>query len=127
MQASLAVRGTASRAASALVVLVSLVVLFAPADDVPAAPPGVDKGVHLLLFAALAVTGRWAGARPLPLAVGLVVYAAGSEVLQAVTPLARSGSPADLLADVLGVVLGLAVWVLGARLRPDAPAGSLGR
>ena len=87
----------------------SLVVLFAPADDVPAAPAGVDKLVHLLLFLALAVTGRWAGVPARPLVVGLLAYAAASEVLQAVTPLARSGSLADLGADALGVLTGLAL------------------
>ena len=88
----------------------SLVVLFVPGDDVPAAPAGVDKLVHLLLFLALAVTGRWAGVRARPLAVGLLAYAAVSEVLQAVTPFARSGSLADLAADALGVLVGLLVW-----------------
>jgi hypothetical protein len=48
-------------------------------------------------------------------------------VLQAVTPLARSGSAADLLADLLGLALGLAAWGLGGRLRRGATAGSLGR
>ena len=57
---ALAVHGALSRGAFAVAVLVSLAVLFAPADDVPASPPGVDKVVHLLLFAALAGSGRWA-------------------------------------------------------------------
>ena len=124
MPARLAVRGTPSRGAFALVVLVSLGVLFAPGDEVPAALPGVDKVVHLLLFAALAVTGRWAGIRPLPLAVGLAGYAAASEVLQALAPLARSGSVADLAADLAGVAVGLLGW---SALRGQAPPGSLGR
>ena len=110
-----AVRGALARSAFAVTVLVSLVVLFAPADDVPAAPAGVDKVVHLLLFLALAATGRWAGVRPWPLAAGLLGYAVVSEVLQAVTPLARSGSLADLAADALGALLGLVVWRACAR------------
>ena len=57
----LAVHGALARGAFAVVVLVSLAVLFAPASDVPSAPPGVDKLVHASLFAALALTGRWAG------------------------------------------------------------------
>ncbi len=106
----LAVHGALSRGVLAVTVLVSLAVLFTPGDGVPSAPPGVDKLVHLALFAALALAGRWAGIRGRALAVLLVVYAAVSEVVQALTPLQRSGSVADLLADVLGVALGLLAW-----------------
>jgi VanZ family protein len=104
------VRGPLARAAFAVAVLVSLVVLFAPSSGVPFAPPGVDKVVHAGLFALLAVTGRWAGTSGRPLAVLLVVYAAVSEVIQDVSPLDRTGSVADCLADVVGVLLGLAIW-----------------
>ncbi len=117
MRAALEVRGALSRAAFAVAVVVSLAVLFAPVDDVPAAPAGVDKLVHLLLFLALAVTGRWAGVGVPSLAAGLLAYGAVSEVLQAVTALARSGSVADLVADVLGVLVGLGVWRAGERVR----------
>ena len=107
--------GALARGAFAVAVLVSLAVLFAPSGEVPDAPPGVDKVVHLLVFLGLAVTGRWAGVGASVLAGLLVVYGAASEVLQAVTPLARSGSLADLVADVAGVVLGLGVWAFGDR------------
>jgi hypothetical protein len=125
------VHGALARGAFAVTVLVSLAVLFAPASDVPAAPPGVDKVVHLLLFAALALAGRWAGTRPGPLAVLLLVYAAVSEVVQAVSALQRSGSVLDWLADAAGIGLGLLAWAVGERrtaraaLRRDGPPGSL--
>jgi hypothetical protein len=106
----LAVHGALSRGAFAVVVLVSFAVLFAPGSDVPAAPPGVDKVVHATLFAALAVTGRWAGARQSVLAALLVLYAAVSEVLQAVLPIERDATLGDFLADSAGVLVGLAVW-----------------
>ena len=111
------------------VVLASLVVLFAPASTTPSAlPPGVDKAVHLALFAALAWTGvlwidaaaerggdpqverqpgRRAGLPVVGLAAGLVVYAAGSEVLQGLLPLGRTSDPLDAVVDVVGVALGL--------------------
>jgi VanZ family protein len=114
---ALAVQRLWARGTFAVVGLVSLVVLFTPGSDVPTAPPGVDKIVHLRLIAALAVSGRWAGAGGRALAVGLVLYAAGSEVVQGATPLARSASVADWLADVLGVLLGLGLWALGTRPR----------
>lgn len=111
-----AVRGPVSRGALVLAVLVSLVVLFVPGDGVPGAPPGVDKLVHAGLFAALALCGRWAGARPRVLAAWLAGYGALSEVVQAVAPLERSGSVADWLADLAGLLLGLLVWsAAGAR------------
>ena len=109
--------GALARGAFAVAVLVSLAVLFAPASDVPSAPPGVDKVVHLSLFAALSLTGRWAGVRRGVLAVLLVGYAAVSELLQSLDVLNRSTSVADWLADVAGVVLGLLVWDLLARRR----------
>ncbi len=112
----LAVHGTLARGAFAVAVLVSLAVLFAPAGEVPSAPPGVDKVVHLLLFLALALTGRWAGVGAPVLGGLLVGYAAGSELVQAFSPLQRSGSAADWLADVLGVAAGLGLWSLGERL-----------
>jgi hypothetical protein len=112
-----AVHGALARGAFAVAVLVSLAVLFAPAGEVPDAQAGVDKVVHLALFLALAVTGRWAGMGARFLGLLLVAYGVVSEVVQAVTPLERSGSPADLLADVAGVALGLALWGLGSRLR----------
>ncbi|SHN86420.1 hypothetical protein SAMN05660350_03939 [Geodermatophilus obscurus] len=111
----LAVHGALSRGAFAVAVLVSLAVLFAPADDVPSSPPGVDKLVHLLLFAALAASGRWAGVRAGVLAGILVVYAAVSEVVQGVSALERSASVADWVADVVGVLAGLLAWAWAGR------------
>jgi membrane associated rhomboid family serine protease len=119
MRTALQVHGALSRGVFAVVVLVSLAVLFAPADDVPSAPAGVDKLVHAGLFAALALSGRWAGIGRTVLAGLLVVYAAVSEVLQGLTPLDRSASLSDWLADVVGILLGLAVWEVVAR-RQDA-------
>ena len=114
---ALAAHGALARGTFAVVVLVSLAVLFAPQSDVPSAPPGVDKLVHLVLFAALAVSGRWAGIGRGVLGALLVLYAAVSEVLQGITPLARSASVADWFADVLGVLLGLGLWGLLTRRR----------
>ena len=109
------IRGVLPAVAFGLALLVSVAVLFTPASGVPTAPPGTDKVVHLLVFAALASTGRWAGVARLPLAVGLVGYAAVSEVVQGTTSLGRSASVADVLADLAGVGLGLLAWEWSAR------------
>jgi VanZ family protein len=120
---ALSVHGALARGAFAVAVLVSLAVLFAPAGEVPDAPPGVDKVVHVAVFLALAVTGRWAGVRAAVLGGLLLVYGAVSEVLQAVTPLDRSGSLADLLADAVGIAVGLGAWALGERSRRARSGG----
>jgi len=112
--------GALSRGAFAVAVLVSLAVLFAPPSDVPPSPYGIDKLVHGSLFAVLALTGRWAGVRRGVLAALLVLYAGISEVLQATDLVNRDASVADLVADVLGVVVGLLVWERLTRRRARA-------
>lgn len=112
----LAVHGALARGAFSVAVLVSLAVLFAPASDVPTAPPGVDKLVHLGLFAVLAVTGRWAGVAARALGPLLIGYAVVSELAQGLSVLGRSASLADGIADVLGVLLGLSAWAALERL-----------
>ena len=69
--------------------------------------------MHCALFAALAFTGRGAAVRSAWLLPGLTGYAVVSEIVQSVPLLGRSSSPADVLADVLGVVVG---WLLARRL-----------
>ena len=110
MRPALKVHGPLSRGAFAVAVLVSLAVLFAPPDDVPFAPAGVDKLVHGALFAALALTGRWAGVGRAVLAPVLVLYAAVSEVLQGM--IGRDAAVGDWVADVVGLLLGLLIWQL---------------
>ncbi len=102
-----------SRGIFAVVVLVSLAVLFAPAADVPSAPAGVDKIVHASLFAALALSGRWAGISRAVLAGSLAAYAAVSEVVQGM--IGRDAAVGDLIADVVGLLVGLLVWQWAGR------------
>lgn len=114
--------GTPARGVFAVAVLVSLAVLFAPPGDVPSSPPGVDKVVHAALFLGLAVSGRWAGVGRGVLAGVLLLYAAVSEVVQGLDVVGRSASVADWLADVVGVLAGLALWAALSRRRSSAPA-----
>ena len=90
-------------------VLLSLVLLFSPASRVPGGIELNDKVVHAALFFTLAVTGVLAGLPLRALALGLIVYAGVSEVLQAVLPIDRDGNVFDALADLLGAASGLAV------------------
>ena len=93
--------------------LVSLAVLFTPESGVPDAPPGTDKVVHLVLFGALAATGRIARIPLLP--AGLAAYAVVSEVLQAALPLGRSFELADIAVDLAGALAGLLIMVFTGR------------
>ena len=120
MRPALRVHGPVARGAFAVAALISLAVLFAPADDVPFAPAGVDKLVHASLFAALALTGRWAGIGRVVLVPALVFYGAASEVIQAA--IGRDAAVGDWLADLAGILLGLLAWQWLARRadrRPD--------
>ena len=90
-------------------VLLSLYVLFAP--DAGGGPrfPHSDKLVHAALFGLLAATSRWRlGAAP-PVWVAVASYAAVSELVQHVWLAGRTGDVFDLLADLVGVVVG---WCL---------------
>jgi hypothetical protein len=82
----------------------------------------VDKVVHFSLFAVLALTGRWAGIGRGVLAALLVLYAAGSELLQGTDLVNRDASIGDVAADSAGVMAGLLLWRLIASRRSD-PVG----
>jgi len=102
------------RVALVLLVAVHLAVLYAP--DTGGAPtfPGIDKVVHVATFASVAFAGLRAGL-PARWWVPLVAaHAVVSELVQHWVLPHRSGDPADVLADLAGVGLGvLAAWWLG--------------
>ncbi|GAA4476580.1 hypothetical protein GCM10023094_16760 [Rhodococcus olei] len=107
-----------------VVLVITLVMLFSPGSTVPGGPPGSDKVTHLVMFLALAIAARYAGFRAVWVLVGGAVYAAASEVLQAVLPIQRTGSVWDWLADVVGVALGLGiVWAWQAGRGRKASSG----
>ncbi len=89
------------------VALLSMVMLFTPGSQIPKGSWWVDDVVHAGLFAALAITGRRLPVRWEILVAGLAGYAVLSEVVHAVAPLHRSGSVLDVLADVIGIGVGL--------------------
>jgi VanZ family protein len=96
---------------------VSFGVLFTPAPDVPAGPQGIDKVIHVLLFAALTASGRHAGVNWRVLLPALVAYAAVSEPLQSLPAIGRTTSLADWCADVAGVLLAYIGTVASTRFR----------
>ena len=88
---------------------------------------GVDKWVHALTYATLtgllAVALRARTRREL-LAAALVSagVGAGVEVVQSTLP-ARSGDPADALANLVGATAAALVWTVALRLRARSRSG----
>ena len=103
-----------ARTVFALLLGISLAMFLTPGEDVPQSPD--DKLVHLLIFVALAVAGRWAGVPWVALGVGLAAYAGVTEILQEVLPIDRDGDVRDLLADLTGVALGLFLSWIAVRI-----------
>jgi VanZ family protein len=98
--------------ASALVILVLSLISIGP--EMPTT--GWDKTNHLLGFGVLAVLGLRAWPRrPMRVALGLMVFGALIEGLQALTT-DRTAEWGDWLADVLGLLLGAALLALATRV-----------
>ena len=74
---------------------------------------GADKVVHALLFGLLALTARAAFGPARAVLAAVLTYATVSELVQALLLSRRSGDLWDLLADVVGALLG---WLAAARL-----------
>jgi VanZ family protein len=114
-------------AAFAAAVVVNLVVLYWPRAVSEGGIPNIDKVVHILVFGAVAWTGARAGLPVRWLVPVLVLHAVSSELVQHYLLPARSGDPVDAVADVLGVVAGVAVargggsWGHGGAGGRDSP------
>lgn len=104
----------------ALVVILQVVVLYAPDAPGPPSPiPHSDKAVHALVFAlpvlvaGLGRRGWWPVA-----AVLCAVHAPVSEVIQHLALANRSGDPWDVVADLVGVAAAsIGVLFMVRRLR----------
>jgi VanZ family protein len=96
------------------VVLLSVVVLFAPRAPSEHAVPDLDKVVHAGLFLLLAATTWWRFAGHRAGIIVVIVYGALSEVIQSVALPNRDGDIRDFCADAAGALLG---WLLARRIR----------
>ena len=100
-----------------LTLVVQLVVLYAPTAPGPPAPAGFDKVGHTAVFAGPTAAALLAGLPRVPVLAVLLAHAPVSELVQWGLLRHRDGSVWDVVADVTGVVLGLAVVVVWRRLR----------
>jgi hypothetical protein len=98
-----------ARTALAAAVFANLVVLYWPRPVSAGGIAYADKVVHLAIFALVAATALWARV-PLAWLVGLLVaHAVSSELVQHWLLVNRSGDPADVAADLVGVAVGVFV------------------
>ena len=99
-----------------IVTTVLTVAMLWPLEAPPPAPEGSDKLVHLVAFAALAFplarTGRFG---LLTVFIGASVFGGAIELIQ--PSFNRSADVNDLVADVVGVILGIGCGLLYRRLR----------
>jgi hypothetical protein len=96
-------------------VVLQLVVLYSPAA--PAGPqiPGIDKLVHITIFAVPALVALMAGlSAPWVLGI-LAVHAPASELIQHFALPGRSGDPLDVMADCAGLGLGVLAYLVWNR------------
>jgi hypothetical protein len=109
----------------ALALTANLVLLYWPRTVGTGGVPHLDKAAHAVSFALVTATGLRAGLVAPVLAAVLAVHAVTSEVIQHTLLTGRSGEPADVLADLVGVasvflLLGAASWRHGRSSR-DGP------
>lgn len=102
---------------------VSAVVLFAPSPGGGDSFTGADKVVHALLFAVLAAAASARLGRGRGVLGAVLAYAVLSELVQVALP-TRSGDLLDVVADVVGALVG---WRLVRRVTPAAPRSGAGR
>ena len=89
--------------------------LYVPSGSDTVSLPHADKVVHAVVFAAPALLGVLAGLRAWIVGAVLAVHAPLSEVVQHLWIPGRAGDPWDVVADVVGVLLGLALGALMLR------------
>ncbi|KRE43602.1 hypothetical protein [Knoellia sp. Soil729] len=92
-------------AAAALVV--QLVVLYSPSGGGVAPFPSFDKLVHCSVFALPVLLALVAGLPKWPVVVLVALHAPVSELIQWTLLPHRSGDPWDVVADLVGVGVGL--------------------
>ena len=106
-----------------LALAVQLVAIYVPRAPGEGGVPHVDKVVHAAIFAVPVLAGLLAGLPRVPVVVLLAVHAAVSEELQSALLPDRHGSLQDAAADLLGVAIGLVLFLwVSSRRRGTLPA-----
>jgi VanZ family protein len=100
--------------ACCIVIIAALAII--PQSELPDALDFWDKAQHMLAFSVLAITGSLAFPKKLKtIYVGLISYGACIEVVQKYFTATHTGSLRDLLADCLGIALGIVIHFIISR------------
>jgi hypothetical protein len=105
-------------------VLMQLVVLYAPSGPGAVPFPHSDKVVHVGVFLVPVFAALAAGVSPRLVVAVFAGHAVVSEIVRGWVLPTRSGDAWDVVADLVGVALGVGLWGLAARLRPAATSVS---
>ena len=84
-----------------------LFLLWGPPADSPPLFPHDDKVFHAVAFTGIGASWWWVTHRPRFVAIFGLAMAVITEVVQGMLPWPRSMDPLDMLADAVGVALGL--------------------
>ena len=96
--------------------VLTTVLLLIPSYAVPKAFDFYDKAQHSLVFVTLTLAGLLAFPGRLKAAcLGLCLYGGLMEVLQSLLTTTRHGDVSDWLADTLGILVGLAAYLLSQK------------
>jgi|TARA_B110000879_G_scaffold202754_1_gene279507 VanZ family protein len=99
-----------------IVTLILTVAMLWPMDQPPPTPEGSDKLVHLAAFAALAFPlARTSRVSLLLIFIGASAFGGLIELIQ--PTFNRSADLNDWIADILGVMLGIALGLIYRRVR----------
>ena len=105
------------KAAFMIGLVLATVLLLLPSYAVPKAFDFYDKAQHGLMFSVLTVAGLLAFPHRLKtVCLGLVLYGGVMEVLQSKLTTTRHGDWLDWLADGIGIVVGLSVYLIGCQI-----------
>jgi hypothetical protein len=110
--------------AGIVLLVAATVACLVPGHDLPASLNLNDKVSHMIGHGALAAyfTGLVPRARWWKIFVSLMVFGALIEVLQHVMQVGRNGDPRDLLANGVGISIGLLAGLLGVARWPELVA-----
>jgi VanZ family protein len=94
-------------------VATTLVLTLMPAEEIPNALIFWDKLQHALCFATLTLVGLFGYMQqPKQVCIGLCFYGALIELMQAYLTTTRHGDWFDWLADTIGIVVGLGLFLI---------------
>jgi VanZ family protein len=97
--------------------ILTTVLLLMPSYAVPKAFNFYDKAQHSFVFITLSLAGLLAFSDRLKaVCLGLCLYGGLMEVLQSTVTTTRHGDVVDWLADTLGIVVGLSVYLLSRQI-----------